>query len=224
VSAAPALHLALAQLHPSNLSRFRTRQRRHELDLAWVLVRRDAVLQHDDRLRHRAAQRIGRRDKRRLEDRGVLEGLGRRLRAGVDGEVTDRSDCDQQQSRRGTRRESTYRLCAAMNTHADAGLHRAPPGLESHHRNPPSSLTRPGVDTRVSEPSIVRAPRLHLVHHLIAHDGFRRQEPQQSKLRESAEEETGILVDGFEPVSRDLVMDVPFVREGDPDVDIREKR
>ena len=80
------------------------------------------------------------------------------------------------------------------------------------------------VHALILEPSIVSVPSLLLVHDLVAHDRFGGQETEQSQLREPAEEEARVRVNGAEPVVRNHVMNMPLVGEGDPDVDIREKK
>jgi hypothetical protein len=47
---------------------------------------------------------------------------------------------------------------------------------------------------------------------------------QQTKLRKTAEEQKGVLINGAEPVRRLPMMDVTLVRQGHPHVYVREKK
>jgi hypothetical protein len=50
-------------------------------------------------------------------------------------------------------------------------------------------------DTVILLPSIVGVPRLRLRHDLVAHHRLGGQQPEQAELRESAENETGVLIE-----------------------------
>ena len=79
--------------------------------------------------------------------------------------------------------------------------------------------------TLILQPTIVRSPCCRLVHHLVsAHHRFRGQKTQQAELRKPTEEQTRSRADASEPASRDRVMNVSLVRQGDPNVDVREKK
>jgi len=80
------------------------------------------------------------------------------------------------------------------------------------------------LHARILQPSVVGGPRLWLSHDLVAHYGFRRQQPQQAELREPAERQRGIRRQRLEPPGRNPVVDVPLVGERHPDVDVREIR
>ena len=76
----------------------------------------------------------------------------------------------------------------------------------------------------VLEPAIVGLPSLRLVHDFVGHDRFRGEEAEKTKLCEAAEKKAGIRRDAGKPRCGAGVMDMPLVAEGDPDVDIREKK
>jgi len=81
------------------------------------------------------------------------------------------------------------------------------------------------TDTFVPQPKIVGSPRLFLSHDFVCtHYRLGTQQAQKAELRESAEKQAPHTTYGFEPVSSTPVMDLPFVGEGDPDVDVREKK
>jgi hypothetical protein len=63
-----------------------------------------------------------------------------------------------------------------------------------------------------------------LVHDFVSHDGFRSEEAEKSELGEAAKKEAGVRGEPGKPCRGAGVMDVPLVGEGDPDVDIREKK
>jgi hypothetical protein len=65
---------------------------------------------------------------------------------------------------------------------------------------------------------------LGLSHHFISpHDRLGGKKPQQADLRESAEANARCHTNFFEPCSRDVVVNMPSVGKGDPDIHIREK-
>jgi len=77
----------------------------------------------------------------------------------------------------------------------------------------------------VPNPAIVCSPRFRLAHDLIGfHDCFRGQESKEAELCEPAEEQARSWGEAFEPAARDQMVDVPLVGEGDPDIDVREKK
>jgi len=67
----------------------------------------------------------------------------------------------------------------------------------------------------VGRPSTALIPDIH-AHHLLVGE-----QPQQTDLREPAEEH--LLLGGFQPVSGDDVMHVAFMGRSQPHVDVREK-
>ena|SRR5712691_8631483 len=76
----------------------------------------------------------------------------------------------------------------------------------------------------VLQPAIVGVPCLRLILDFVAHDGFRSEEAEKAELGEAAEKETGIGRKPGKPCGSASVMNVPLVGEGDPNVDIREKK
>jgi len=73
------------------------------------------------------------------------------------------------------------------------------------------------------EPSIVSTPRARLTHHLVAHNSLGREKTQQAKLREAAKQARDRAKRG-EPAPRHGVMDLRLICEGNPHVDVREKK
>jgi hypothetical protein len=65
---------------------------------------------------------------------------------------------------------------------------------------------------------------LWLVHHFVTHHRFRSEQSEQSKLREAAEKQAGVRSEAGKPRCSARVMDMPLVSQGDPHVDIREKK
>ena len=65
---------------------------------------------------------------------------------------------------------------------------------------------------------------MRLIHDFVAHDRFRREKAEKTELGEAAEEKTGVRRQTGKPRGGASVMNVPLVGEGDPDVDIREKK
>jgi hypothetical protein len=63
-----------------------------------------------------------------------------------------------------------------------------------------------------------------LIHDFVGHDGFRGEEAEKTELGEAAEKETGVRGKSGKPSGSADVMGVPLVGEGDPDVEIREKK
>jgi hypothetical protein len=65
---------------------------------------------------------------------------------------------------------------------------------------------------------------LGLRHDFISpHNRLSSKKPQQAELGESAEANARFHIDVFEPCPRDVVVNVPAVGEGDPDIHVREK-
>ena len=54
-------------------------------------------------------------------------------------------------------------------------------------------------DAFVFEPAVVRVPGLRLIHNFGLHHGFRREQSEQSELREATEEEPGVGWQSGEP-------------------------
>jgi hypothetical protein len=77
----------------------------------------------------------------------------------------------------------------------------------------------------VFEPSVVGLPRLRLIPNVSAsHHRLSGEQAKQAKLSEATEEEARIQGKGIEPARGDMVVDMPVVRQGDPDVYVREKK
>jgi len=79
-------------------------------------------------------------------------------------------------------------------------------------------------DAVVFEPTVIDLPRLRLIHHFARHDGWCGQKTKKSKLGETAKEEAVIVTQAGKPGRGGAVMDVALKGEGNPDVDIREKK
>jgi len=100
----------------------------------------------------------------------------------------------------------------------------AQPGHGSKRRLDFGWLTQE-TDAFIPQPIIARFPGLFLGEDVVpAHDRLGRQQAQQAKLRESAEKQASGTANGLEPTPGTDMVDVSFVGESDPDVDIREKK
>jgi hypothetical protein len=65
---------------------------------------------------------------------------------------------------------------------------------------------------------------LRLIHDFGFQNQFRGEEAEQAQLSEAAEEEPGVGWQSGEPACGCRVMDMALIGEGDPDVDVREKK
>jgi hypothetical protein len=63
-----------------------------------------------------------------------------------------------------------------------------------------------------------------LIHDFVGHNRFRGEEAEKAELGKAAEKEAGVRGDPEKPRGGAGVMDVALVGEGDPNVDIREKK
>jgi hypothetical protein len=76
----------------------------------------------------------------------------------------------------------------------------------------------------ILQPAIVGLPRLRLIHDFVGHDRCRSEEAEKTELCETAEKEAGVRRKNGKPGGGTGMMDVALVGEGDPDVEIREKK
>ena len=79
-------------------------------------------------------------------------------------------------------------------------------------------------DTVVLQPPIIGLPGPRLIHDFVTHDRLGSEEAEKTQLGEAAEKETGVRREHGKPRRAARMMDVCLVGEGDPDVDIREKK
>jgi len=75
----------------------------------------------------------------------------------------------------------------------------------------------------IRKPTVIGLPRLRLIQDVRSHYGFGSEQAKQAQLRETTEEKPRIRTERVEPSGSYSVVDVPVVRQGDPDVDVREK-
>jgi hypothetical protein len=76
----------------------------------------------------------------------------------------------------------------------------------------------------ILEPEVIGLPGSALADDFVtAHHGFRRKQPQQTKLCDPAIEEPGGIIERFKPPLRRAMMYVSFIRQGEPHIDVREK-
>ena len=81
------------------------------------------------------------------------------------------------------------------------------------------------VHSLIAEPTIVRIPRVLLAFCVVrTHHRRRAQETKKPKLGQAAEEEMRRGSKTREPLTRHDVVDMPVVRQRNPNVDVREKR
>jgi len=73
------------------------------------------------------------------------------------------------------------------------------------------------------QPIVIEVPSPSLSLDLVTHDGWSRQQAQKTNLREPAETQMSVLRESRKPALGEVVMDVLGVRQGDPDVEVREK-
>jgi len=78
-------------------------------------------------------------------------------------------------------------------------------------------------DARIIKPPVINVPGFRLAHHFGAHHGFGREQSQKTDLSDPAETETCVFIQARKPARRDGMVDVPFRRQRNPDIHIREK-
>src|ERR1035438_3250380 len=76
-------------------------------------------------------------------------------------------------------------------------------------------------DSRILKPPVVHVPGLADGAQILAHDGGRRQQAQQPKLREPAKQEAPALLPG-KPGPRDIGVQMVGPAQGKPNVQIRQ--
>ena len=78
-------------------------------------------------------------------------------------------------------------------------------------------------NARVVQPPVIDPPGFSLGHNLCTHHGWCRKQPQKAELGDAAETETRFLIKTHKPTRGNGVVEMPVRRQGNPDVDIREK-